>query len=168
LTRKTIAAVLALLAMALAVAGGLRWWTSPERIINARLDELAAVISVPASEGDVARVARVASLRGYLAPDIRLAAAGQQIVSREAVIGMIGRFTAPPGGLEFDFVDPAVTIDPADRNRALVHLTVTVASLDQRTGERVIDAAEADVTMELREGDWVIAAVEATETLRRP
>ena len=49
-----------------------QWWFNPRRAIKRQLGELAATLSVPAdSRGDMDRLARVARLRNYFAPDVQ-------------------------------------------------------------------------------------------------
>ena len=40
-----------------------QWWFNQNRVVKRRLGELAATLSVPATEGDLERVARLARLR---------------------------------------------------------------------------------------------------------
>src|SRR2546428_4949366 len=84
-----------------------QWWTSPERAVKSRLRALAATLSVPAHDGDLGRVTRLTQLRHYFADEVRLraGASGPEIASRDALLGMIGAFTPPPGGWTIEFVD---------------------------------------------------------------
>ena len=52
---------------------GYQWWFNPARAVKRRLGEVAATLSMPASESQMARVARLAQLRRYLAENIHVA-----------------------------------------------------------------------------------------------
>jgi hypothetical protein len=83
-----------LIAMVIALAGGYaayRWWFDPAHAVKRRLDQLAATLSVTGHEGDVARVARIARLRGYFAPEVRIRVepSGPAINSREELLGIV-------------------------------------------------------------------------------
>ena len=60
-------------------------WFNPSRAVKRRLGEIAGVLSVPDGEPQLARVARVARLRGYLAPDVRVRAGGSEFANRDRV-----------------------------------------------------------------------------------
>src|SRR3954462_142243 len=48
-----------------------QWWFNPARALKRRLGEVAAVLSVPAPDSDIARIERLAQLRNFLADDVR-------------------------------------------------------------------------------------------------
>jgi len=154
-------------AIAIAALGAYLWWPSEERAIVGRLDALATTLSAPAGDGPLGLVARVAELRGYFAPEVRVRVGSQEVVSRDALLAMVGRWTPPPGGAVVEFVDTEVTL-AADRGSAQVSLTATVSSRDARTGEAVVDAREARVALAKQDGEWVLTSVESAETLERP
>src|SRR5512133_2607316 len=87
-----------------------RYWPSDEREIRRHLSNLAEALSVPGAETEVARITRVAAMREYFAPDIRIRVGSEQIVSREALMGVIGRLSPPPGGIAVEFVDVTVAL----------------------------------------------------------
>ena len=47
---------------------GYQWWFNPSRAVKRRLGEVAATLSMPANEPQMATVARLARLRSFLAP----------------------------------------------------------------------------------------------------
>ncbi len=49
-----------------------QWWFNPARAVKLRIGEVAAALSVPENESDMARVTRLAQLRRYLADDLRI------------------------------------------------------------------------------------------------
>ncbi len=145
------------------------WWASPERAVRSRLHDLAATLSVSGKGGDAGRVARLAQLRRYFADDVHLrwGASGPEIVSRDALMGILSGWTPSPGGWTVEFVDMTVTVGP-DQDAAEVHLTVKVTGHDARTGEPTIDAREANVKIAKRNGEWVMTDAETSDTLQRP
>ena len=40
-----------------------QWWFNPDRMVKARLGDIAAVLSIPANEAELGRVTRLAHLR---------------------------------------------------------------------------------------------------------
>jgi hypothetical protein len=143
------------------------WWPSEERTINRRLNELAAIVSVPAADTDIGRVTRVAKLGGYLADDFHARNGQQEIASRDAVLVFVGHWTPPAGGFRIEFVDVHVTVQP-DAATALAYLTVKLSGHDPRTGEATVDAREANIGLAKRNGEWVITTAETAETLQHP
>lgn len=144
-------------------------WPSEERAVRNRLRGLAEALSIPDRDSDVGRVTRFAQLRRYFADDvdIKSGAADPQSISRDAVLAAIGSWTPPPGGLAIEFVDVQVTIAP-DAATAKVYFTAKISTHDARTGDPTVDAREAHVGMVKRNGEWIVASVETTDTLERP
>jgi hypothetical protein len=144
-----------------------QWWFNPARAIKQRLGEVAAALSVPAPDSDIARLERLAQLRKYLADDVRVDAAGGQLISsRDAALAAVGGFRPAAGGVDVHFVDTQVTVDSADQGRA--SLTVKVTTPDRQTGERTVDSREAMVTLARRDGEWVITNAESKPPPTRP
>ena len=98
-----------------------QWWFNPHRVVKRRLGELAATLSVPASETELGRVARLAQLRHYLAESIhiRTGRSGPELSSRDAVMAAASGWT-PQGGWNVDFVDVDVRVDSDTAARAFV------------------------------------------------
>ena len=62
---------------------GYQWWFNPSRAVKRQMGEVAAVLSVPAERHrEMARIARLAQLRRYLADDIRIRAGPGNHVAR--------------------------------------------------------------------------------------
>jgi hypothetical protein len=144
-----------------------QWWFNPSRAIKQRLGEVAAALSVPSPDSDVARLERLAQLRKYLAEDVRVDVGGYQpIASRDAALAAVGSFRAAPGGVDVQFVDTQVNVDSADSGRA--YLTVAVTTPDRQTGERTLDSRDASITLARRHGEWVITSAESKPPPPRP
>jgi hypothetical protein len=151
-----------------------QWWFNPYRAIKRQLGELAATLSAPAdSRGDVDRLARVASLRHYFAPDVHVKMAptsstgstGPELTSRDALVGAVAAWNPSAGGWTVDFVDIQITLD--SDSTARTYLTAVVTTSDPATGQPVVDARDAMAGMAKREGVWVITTAEPVETLRQ-
>jgi hypothetical protein len=143
-----------------------RYWPSDEREIRRHLSNLAEVLSAPANESEVAHLTRMAALREYFAPDVQIQVAGQQMLSREALVALVGRWGPPPGGVVVEFVDVTVTLAD-DHKSADVSLTAKMASTNAQSGESNLDTRAAAVKMSDADGDWVITSVESRETAER-
>ena len=146
-----------------------QWWYNPRRAIKRQLGELAATLSVPAeSGGNMDRLARVARLRTYFAPDVHVSA-GQgriELTSRDALLGAVAAWSPPAGGWNVSFVDVQISLDSDTTARA--YMTVEITSSHPQTGQTAYDAREVRVGMAKQDGVWVITTAEPVETLQRP
>jgi hypothetical protein len=149
-----------------------QWWFNPNRAIKRQLGNLAAALSAPADRrGDMDRLVRVAGLRNYFAPDVRVktgptSSTGPELTSRDALIGAVAAWNPSANGWNVAFVDVQITRDSATTARA--YLTVEITTADPSTGQPAVDAREAMVGLSEREGVWVITSAEPVETLQRP
>jgi hypothetical protein len=144
-----------------------------ERAIRNQLSDIAETLSVPANDGDLGRLSRVASLRNVLAPDVQVltgvsARPGAQMPSeisgRDGVLAFVGRWSPPPGGVTVEFVDMQVTLDDG-RMHAQVYCTVQVTS---GTAEKpLVDARELTIGFSRIDGEWLISSIRPEETLSR-
>jgi hypothetical protein len=158
--------LIAFVSLALVAVFAYRWWRGEERVVRARLDHLAQALSPPAGGGGLAIVGRIAELRTYFAPDVTVRAGGQEVVSRDALLALLGRWEPPAKGFRVEFVDVGVTLGESDR--ADVTLTAMITNTDAASSEPIVDAREAHLTMRKLDGEWVLATVETTDTLRGP
>lgn len=152
-----------------ALAGYLtyQWWFNPARAMKRRLGEIAATLSVPAPDSDIARIERLAQLRNFLADDVRVEIRGAQpIETRDAVLAIVGGFRPAPGGIDVNFIDTQVSVESAAQGRA--YLTVEVTTPDRQTGERTVDRRDAMVTLARRADQWVVTSAELTPPATRP
>jgi hypothetical protein len=141
-----------------------RYWPNDERDVRRHLIHLAEALSLPGAETDVARLTRIAVVREYFAPDVRVIVDGEEIVSRQALIGRLTAWTPPPGGFSVEFVDETLEL-AADRSTARIVLTAQVVSKDLQTGEAIVDGRDMTIAMAKAQGDWVITKA---ESLGRP
>ncbi|MQA30676.1 MAG: hypothetical protein GEU82_12710 [Luteitalea sp.] len=157
-------AIASLLFALLAAGIVYRYYPDDERDVRRHLVHLAEALSLTGAENEVARMTRVAVLREYFAPDVRVIADGHEIVSRDAVVGLLSGWPAPAGGFSVDYAGETIELSE-DRSTARIGLTARVVSKDITTGESVVDAREMALTMAKVQGDWVITTA---ETLDRP
>jgi len=142
--------------LAVMVAGiGYRYWPSDERSIRRHLSNLAEALSFPLAESEEERLTRLAVLREYFAPDVRVGLDGREVTSRDEIVSLLTGFQPPPGGVHVEFVNVAVTL-AEDRESATVTLTARMSSTNER-GVSTLDERIADVTMRNVDDDWVIA-----------
>ena len=146
---------------------------SEERAIRSQLSGMAETLSVPANDGDLGRLARVASLRNVLAPDVQVltgvtprpgAQIPPEISGRDGVLALVGRWSPPPGGVTVEFVDMQVTLDDS-RTSAQVYCTVQLTS--GTADKPVVDARELTLGFSRIDGEWLITSIRPEETLNR-
>jgi hypothetical protein len=142
-------------------------WFNPTRAVQRRLSEIAAALSMPDHEPPVNRIGRVAQLRKFLSPDIRIHAGTADITSRDQVVGIVSAIAAPPGGLNVQFVDVQVRVNHDTGVDADAYMTVELNGKDSETGQPTAETHEASVTLKKIDGEWVVATAEAKESLHR-
>jgi len=159
-------------AVVLAVLAGYftyQWWFNPSRAIKRQLGELAATLSVQEdSRSDMDRLARVARLRGYFAPDVHVTMGPglPELTSRDALVGAIAAWNPPAGGWDISFGDVQITLDSDSTARA--YLTAAITSTDPGTGQPTVDTHEAKVSLAKRDDIWVITTAEPLAPPQRP
>ena len=137
---------------------GYQWWFNPSRAVKYRLGEIAAALSVPEHEQDVARIARLAQLRRYLADDLRIKAGAQEIRSRDTAVGLAASWKPQPGSGDVHFADVQVFIE--SETAAHAYMAVELTSLDRESGHATVDANDASVSLAKQNGEWVITVAE--------
>ena len=147
---------------------GWRWlFPSDEVQIHRVLDRIAkAAGSGEEGEGGVARIARFASIRSALDPEITVDAGPpfQPTSGRDVLIGMVARLKTTMKDLDVRFADVQISVDP-NRSSAKVYTTAEALFRDA-SGDRGVEARELDLTFRRLEGDWVVSGIAAVRTLR--
>lgn len=140
-----------------------QWWFNPNRMVKARLGDIAAGLSIPAAESAVNRLARLAQLRTLATPDFHLKAPqrGLDLTSRDAVIGAIGALAPPPAGWNVDFVDADVRVDSDDSAKAYV--TADVTTRDPLTNQQTPDSRDVVFSFVRQNGKWLVREAEIRE-----
>ena len=145
---------------------GYQWWFNPARAVKQRLGEVAAALSVPEGETEIARVVRVVRLRGCLADDLRILAGSRDITSRDTALAIASGWKPPHGSGDVHFADVQVFIE--SETAAHAYLAVELTSLDRPSGQPTVDSRDASVSLAKRNGEWVITAAESKEIPIRP
>jgi hypothetical protein len=140
---------------------GYQWWLNPARVVKHRLGEVAAALSVPEGESDIARLARLSQLRRYLADDIRVRAGEQEIRSRDAAMAVAAGWRPQAGSGDVHFADVQIFIE--SDTAAHAYLAVELTSLDRESGHPTVDSRDASVSLAKRDGEWVITTAESKE-----
>jgi hypothetical protein len=140
-----------------------QWWFNPNRMVKARLGEIAAALSIPANEADLARVTRIAQIRKLVAADVHVSIGrrGPDLQSRDAVTGAVAAFTAPPGGWNVDFVDADVKVNADETARAFV--TAEVTTRDPATGKDSVESRDVSFTFVKQDGVWLVRDAEVKD-----
>jgi hypothetical protein len=145
-----------------------QWWFNPNRIIKQRLGEVAAALSAPASEEDIARLARLGRLRRYLDDKlhVRIGRAGPEFQSRDEAIGAAAAWKTPSEGWSVDFVDVDVRVNSDDTARTFV--TAEMTTRDPQTGQPTVDSREVAFSLQKKQGEWLIREAEAKDPPKAP
>jgi len=144
-----------------------QWWFNPTRAVQRRLNDVAAALSIPGDEVPVARVARAAQLRKYLADDITVRAGSAELTSSDQIVGIVAAVQPPPGGLDVQFVDVQIRVNHNTNVDADAYLTVEMNGRDASSGQPTRDSRDAAVRMKKLNGEWIVAAAESKEPLPR-
>lgn len=140
-----------------------QWWFNPNRMVKARLGDIAAALSIPDNEADLARITRLAGLRKLATADvhIRLGKNGADLTSRDAVLGAISVFHAPAGGVNVDFVDADVLVNSDDTARAFV--TADMTTRDPQSGKQTLDSRDVAFSFVRQDGEWLVSEAEVKD-----
>jgi hypothetical protein len=145
-----------------------QWWFNPNRMVKARLGEIAAALSIPANEAELGRVTRLAQLRKFATTEVhvRIGKNGPDLTSRDAVLAAMAAFTPPPGGWNVDFVDADVLVNSDETARAYV--TADVTTRDPETGKQTLDSRDVTFSFVKQDGDWLVREAEVKDLLKTP
>jgi hypothetical protein len=145
-----------------------QWWFNPSRAVKRRLGEVAAALSSAPHETEAGRVARIAQLRRFLAPDLRVRSGNppEEIGSRDAVLAIVSGLAPAPDGMDVRLTDTDVFIDAAAAAHA--YTTVDIITPDPRSGQPTVDSHNASVGLARIDGDWLITTAELKPTPTRP
>jgi len=145
-----------------------QWWFNPNRMVKARLGEIAAAVSIPPHEAELARVGRIAQLRKLVTADVHLTVGqhGPDLQSRDAVIAAAAGFTAPPSGWNVDFVNADVNVSGDGTARAFV--TADVSTRDPETGSDRLDSREVLFSFVKQDGVWLVREAEVKDLPKTP
>jgi hypothetical protein len=145
-----------------------QWWFNPSRAVKRRLGEIAAALSIPPQEAEVGRIARLAQLRKYLAPDIRVRVGDppQEITPRDTVLTLVASFRPAADDVNVRFTDTQVFVDTEAAAHA--YMTVEVVTPDRQSGQPTIDSRSASVDLAKVDREWVVTTAELKPIPTRP
>lgn len=138
-----------------------QWWFNPNRMIKAKLGEVAANLSAPDDESAAARAARLLRLRNLAINDIyvKIGDEGGVFTSRDALLGAIAALPSPPGGRNVDFGDVDVRVSGEDTATAFV--TADISARNPQTGEQTLDSRDVTFSFVKQNGEWLVREAEA-------
>jgi len=153
--------------VALLAAGGLGYWywSSDERQIRRLLDHVADAVSQAEGEAGVAGLAEVAGLNTYLTPDVTIEATlptrAATMRGAQDVVSTVGRFRTVFPVVTLSFEDVRVSVDS--------DVTATAQSVARterrdRDGATEAEAWQVVLSLERRDGNWLIARATAEPT----
>ena len=161
--------IIRLCLLAIVAAIGFWLWTvffpSAESVIKKQIAAVATLLTFNSKEGQLAKIANVEDLTGYFANGVEIIVdtpvqAGHSISGREDLRQILLGARMALTGLEVEFKDLTVTLDPA-RTGATVSLTASA----QVAGDRDHHVQEAKFTLRKIEGRWIIVRIETVRTL---
>ena len=140
-----------------------QWWFNPNRMVKARLGDIAAALSVPANEAELAHVTRLAQLRGLATADVhvRIGKDGPDLTSRDAAMAALAAWTVPPGGWNIDFVDADVLVNSDTTARA--YATADMTTRDPQTGRQTLDSRDVTLSFVNQDGRWLVSEAEVQD-----
>jgi hypothetical protein len=136
------------------------FWNSNERQIRRLLVGVTNTVNQEQGEGGVGALAEIAGLTSYLAPDVTIDTGPpfQPIAGAQDVVATVGRLRATMPVVRLEFMDVEVAV--ADRGTATAHATATL-TMRSRDGADSVDVRDVTVSLEKRDGDWVIKTARA-------
>ncbi len=149
-------AVLILAALALAAW---RFWPGEERKVRARIDALAAELSIPAGEEGLARLTRAAGVRSFFTEDIAVElpeGRGNTIRGRDEIAGFVARATVPPQGTRVELLNVAVELDRGKAS-AEARVDARVVAREPKDRPAILDARMIALTLRKVDGAWLVA-----------
>jgi len=140
-----------------------QWWFNPNRMVKARLGDIATALTIPAGEAELGRITRLAQLRKFATEDVhvRVGRNGLDLTSRDAVLGAVSAFAPPPGDWNVDFVDADVLVNSDETARAFV--TADVTARDPESGKQTLDSRDVTFSFVRRDGEWLVSEAEVKD-----
>jgi ketosteroid isomerase-like protein len=146
---------------------------SEERRVRARLDALVETLGTPSNEPDVARLARVARLRGYFADDAAVYFEREDhepIRGRDQILGLaagaltqLGPFSVELQNLRIAIREGAAVADVRFESR--------LVSRDPKADPATLDGRAVGLTLTKIDGTWLVSSArvgERDDSIRRP
>ena len=153
-----------LLAVALigACVLGYRYWAADERQIRRLLDNVAESVTQAEGEAGVTGLAEFAGLSSYLIPDVTIEATlptrAAAMRGAQDVVSTVGRFRTVFPVVTLSFEDVRVSVD--SDSAATAH-AVARTEMRDKDGARETGAWDVVLSLERRDGSWLIARATA-------
>jgi hypothetical protein len=157
--RKSVPVAIALAIVAMAARS---LWPSDARDIRRRLEALAEIASVPESETDLERLARLARLGRFFSEDVILRKDVSSFVGgRQAVVGLALQGAAAYGRMTVAFDDVQVAV--TDATTATAYMTLKVSGGSPQAS--ALEPRQVSVTLSKIKGEWLVSRGEVLRTL---
>ncbi len=158
--RNVSARVLVILIILAALAfGAWRLFPGEERKVRARIESLAAELSIPGGESGLARVTRAAGVRAFFTDDVAVElpeGTGPTIHGPEEIAGFVARASVPPEGTRVELLQVDIDMDGATKT-AEARLNTRVVARAPKDRPPILDARMIALTLKKVEGRWLIA-----------
>jgi len=147
-------------------------WPNEEHRVRARLEDLAASLSVPPSEPDLARLARASRVRGFFTEDVLVSfeeATERALHGRDEIAGVVARPWGPPSGVKVELLNLQVSVESG--GRADARLEARAVSLEPGAESATLDARMVALTLRRIDGTWLISSarvMRSDDALRAP
>jgi hypothetical protein len=160
LTRVLLVAAL----IGLGILGWRMFFTSPQKVIRARLNELAKSASFQPNEGPLAVPINAAKAAGFFTPDVEIVVdvrrrSREKFVGRDQILQGLVTARTMVRSLDLEFLDINVTVAP-DKNSAEANLTAKAKTPGDDFGVQ-----ELKLNLVKSGRDWLISRVETIKTL---
>lgn len=137
-----------------------------ERRVRGRLEAVAATLSTPAREPDLARLGRIARLRESFTPDAVIyfeREAMQPIRDRDQISGLAANALSQLGPMKVELRDIRISFRDGSSSVADVRLEVRLVSRDPHTEPETLDARALGLTLRKIDGEWLVASARVAE-----
>jgi hypothetical protein len=147
-----------------AVVAGYLYWASDERRIARLLDEVADAVSQSEGESGVAALAEITSVTPHLAQDVEIDVSpppAAALRGAQEVVSMVGRLRALFPVVQLTLREPSITVDA---NRTAQVTTTATLTMRDREGAETVESRQVAISLEERDGRWVIVYVSTSST----
>lgn len=161
--------VRALLVGILAALGYWLWtvfFPNPEKLIRARIQEIAKLASFASNEGSLAKISNAQKLSSYVAENVEIHVEFQRrtdsvYTGRDEILKACVAARNMATALSVEFPDIEIVVHPGEQSA-----TAEVTMRAQLHGERDYIIQELKIDFVKIEGDWLITRAETVRTLR--
>jgi len=161
--------VRAILVGILAALGYWLWtvfFPNPEKLIRARIQEIAKLASFASNEGPLAKISNAQKLSSYVAENVEIHVEFQRrsdsvYTGRDEILKACVAARSMATALSVEFPDIEIVVHPGKQSA-----TAEVTMRAQIHGDRDYIIQELKIDLARIEGDWLITRAETVRTLR--